>query len=244
VFWEENYSDTCLFKDKKAIEKMFGKDIETLYNDIVKNIEKENPYVSFNIKERLIQWIFYTKMRSPIWEVISDGQESKLTSKNRYSQQLHLENFTNEKRFNDALTKFVSDAINKRWTVYKSPLGKYWWTSDNPGYCIDLKKFEPKKSLTLDPFCNLSGVDAVLFYPLTKNYCLNIHPYNKGEDVNLNLTNTHLTYCIAELPFYQMINYLTLKSQRRLIISAEIDSLKIIEQIKTEPTAPKSNSLR
>lgn len=76
---------------------MFGKEIEPMYNDIVKNIEKENLHISFNIKERLIKWIFYTKMRSPIWEIFTDERKNKLTSKNRYSQHLNLENFTNEK---------------------------------------------------------------------------------------------------------------------------------------------------
>ena len=235
VFWEENYSDTSFFKDRKAIEKMFGMEIEPKYNGIIKTIEKEKPNIPFKIKENIMQWIFYTKMRSPIWEVFTDENKSKMVTKNRYSQQLHLENFTDENRFNGALIKFVEDAVNKRWTVYKNPQGKYWWTSDNPGYCIDLKKFEYDKSLIPDQFCNLNGVDAVLFYPLTKKYCLNIHPYDKGEDVTLNAKNTPISFKTAELSWYNSINSFTLITKKRLIISTDIESLKIVKQTKTEP---------
>ncbi|MDQ3109214.1 MAG: DUF4238 domain-containing protein [Bacteroidota bacterium] len=219
IFWEENYSDSCLFQDKKTIEKFFGMEIEPTYNKIIHAIEKEREGVSFMAKQNLINWVFYTKMRSPIWEETTDGQ------RNRYSQQLHLENFTNIDRFNIAKKKFEMDALNKRWTIYKSPFGKYWWTTDNPGYCIDLKKLEVERCLSPDVYCDLSGADSILFYPLTKKICLCIHAYNKGENIFMNLRNTPISFETPNLQLYNLINHYTRLSQKRLIISAEVGSL-------------------
>ena len=231
TFWEMNYSDSYLFTDKKAIEKMFGREIEPNYNKIINEIEAEDSEISFNIKQKLMQWIFYTKMRSPIWEP-SNFCKSNVS---RYTQKLHLNNFTNEVRFKTTLDAFVQDAMNKRWTIYKNPENKYWWTSDNSGYCINLKSYELGELIFPDPYCELSGVDTILFYPLSKKYCLNIHAYEYGEDIRLNLSNTNVTFIQAEESWVELIKFWTYLSQSRLIISSENESLRKVEEIKTEP---------
>jgi hypothetical protein len=230
IFWEENYSDSALFKDKKAIEKMFGIEIEPNYTTIMKGIEAENAALSFETKQKITQWIFYTKMRSPIWEPSSFT--ALQAGKSRYDQQLHLDNFTDENRFKAALDSFVQDTGCKRWTIYRSPKDSYWWTSDNPGYSIDLKMHKAGQAFKPDPYCKLSGVDSVLFYPLSKNYCLAISAYNYGEDVQLNLENTTVSFVQAEKDSFIWINFWTLITQARLVISADHDSLKPIEQIR------------
>lgn len=88
IFWIPNYSDTDFFDDRKTIEKMFGTDIENNYNKIVCIIAKENSDIDFIVKQQLIQWIFYTKMRSPVW-------------KN------HLKNFTNYDFFKKEAESFI-----------------------------------------------------------------------------------------------------------------------------------------
>jgi hypothetical protein len=233
VFWEKNYSDSPLFKDKKIIEKIFGQDIEPGYNAIIKEIEAENEALSFETKQKIIQWIFYTKRRSPIWEPFHSPPAQP--SESRYTQQRHLENFTDEDRFKAALDGFIRDAVNKRWTIYRSPKDNHWWTSDNPGYCIDcadLTSSEALQAAIPDPYCRLSGPDAVLFYPLSKKYCLSIQAYDYGEDVRLNATNTKVDFVQADESMVKYINYWTLISQARLVISADKDSLKPVEQIK------------
>ena len=230
MFWEKNYSDSSVFKDEKFIEEMFGKEIEPNYNKIIREISSETPEVSFEIRERLVQWIFYTKMRSPIWEP-STFTESKAS---RYSQQLHLENFIDESRFITALEFFVQDVCSKCWTIYKNPINAYWWTSDNPGYCINLERAEAGEQVIPDPYCRLGGANSVLFYPLSKNYCLNIHGYQSGEDSKLNLTNTNITFEQADESLCKVINFYTLISQARLVISADRESLRKVEEIKTK----------
>ena len=209
IFWIENYSDTPFFEDKKAIEKMFGSDIESSYNDIISNIEQENPNIGFDVKQELLQWIFYTKLRSPIWEN-------------------HLENFTNYDFFKKQANHFVSSAISMKWTIYKSPKEKYWWTSDNPGFCHNIKEMKVTQKISPKPIYNIVGVDSVLYYPLSKKYYLNIHPYNKGEDLNLNATNTNVRFKESDLSLLRILNYSTFITKKRLIIAAESESLKEI----------------
>lgn len=227
IFWEKNYSDSNAFGERKFVEKMFGQDIEPNYQKIIREISNENPRLPIAVKENLIQWIFFIKMRSPIWEP-SVSTASKAT---RYNQQLHLENFTNETYFKAALDTFVKDVCSKRWTVYKSPKNKYWWTSDNPGYSLNIDKAEAGELLVPDPYCELSGAGNVVFYPLSKFYCLSIHAYDSGEDTSLNLFNTDLIYKQASDSLCKMINFYTLISQARLIISANRESLSDVEAI-------------
>lgn len=216
IFWIPNYSDTDFFEDRKAIEKMFGTDIENSYNDIISAIELENPSIDFSIKQELIKRIFYTKLRSPIWNN-------------------HLENFTDYNYFKKQAEEFASSAISMRWTIYKSPERRYWWTSDNPGFCHNLKEMEATQKIEPKPIYNIVGVDSILYYPLSKKYYLNIHPYNKGEDLNLNATNTNVRFKQADLSLFRILNYSTLVTQKRLIISSEMEPLKEIEKLKNKP---------
>lgn len=207
IFWISNYSDSSFFDDRKAIEKMFGNDIENTYNKIISTIEQDNSNIDFIIKQELLQWIFYTKMRSPIWSN-------------------HLVNFTDYNHFKKEAEDFVIKAVNMRWTIYKSPENKYWWTSDNPGFVHNLEK------LTTEPIYNNLGVDSVLFYPLSKKYCLMIYSYHQGEDLNLNATNTIVNYLQADLLLFDLLNCSTFKTRKKMIISSERESLKLIVEKK------------
>lgn len=227
IFWEKNYSDSDTFGESKFIEKLFGQDIEPHYHKIISEINNENPQMSLEVKERLIQWIFFVKMRSPIWE----PPGFTVSKVKRYNQQLHLENFVNENRFKEALDLFVSDVCNKRWTIYKNPKNRYWWTSDNPGYSLNIAKAKAGELLLPDPYCELNGVDSVLFYPLSKSYCLSIHAYDSGEKASQNFTNTDIIFKQANDSLCKLINYYTLISQARLTVSADKESLSELESL-------------
>ena len=45
IFWEKNYSDSKKFADPKAIEKLFGLNIETRYNTI-EFLLADNQYIA------------------------------------------------------------------------------------------------------------------------------------------------------------------------------------------------------
>ncbi|MCH4824596.1 DUF4238 domain-containing protein [Gramella lutea] len=209
IFWIKNYSDTNYFEDRKTIEKMFGSEIESKYNDIVHEISEENPDINFSIKENIIQWLFFTKQRSPIWRN-------------------HLNNFINYSEFEKKLERFVETAVSMRWTIYKTKNDNNWITSDNPGFCLNIEDFLSQQKLSSIPIYDLN-VDSILFYPLTKKYCLNIHPYDKGESLNLNLTNTPLNFETTSEKFLKLINYCTYINSSRLIISNDSSSIQNLE---------------
>jgi Protein of unknown function (DUF4238) len=225
IFWEKNYSDSKAFADPKAIENLFGQGIEPSYNKIVSAISSEDDGAINAVKIKIIQWIFYTKLRSPIWEPYSQA----LAGETRYKHQLHLDNFLDESKFESALLSFTTDVMNKRWTIHKSNESESWWTSDNPGYCINIADTLDNKHVLPDPFCKFTGVDSVLFYPLSKKYCLSIHAYEQGTPRELNLSNTPLKFEDADLGLIRLINLLTLQTRVRLIIAAEENALIPIE---------------
>lgn len=216
VFWIKNYSDTDFFVDKKAIEKMFAYSIEKEYNKIISAVSEENPNINFDIKQELLGWLFYTKQRSVIWEN-------------------HIKNFTDHENFIKALNEFLSSTLNMKWTIYKSPQNHYWLTSDNPGFCLDLKMYKTEGKVTPTPFWDMTGVDSVLFYPLSKNYCLTIHPYDLGEDLNLNLTNTKVSFEEVEVGVLNVLNCSTCISRKTLIISTVFESINGIEKLCNIP---------
>lgn len=221
IFWEKNYSDSKAFADPKAIEKLFGQNIETKYNMIIDAISSEETKISNEIKISIIQWIFYTKLRSPIWEPFSQA----IVGEPRYKKQLHLENFLDEEKFESTLYSFTTDIMNKQWTIYRCSAKEFWWTSDNPGYCLDLNAVKSGVPVLTDPFCRFTGADSLLLYPLSKDYCLAVHAYNAGNPLEFNLLNTPIRFEQADLEFNMLVNLLTLQSRVRLIISSTSESL-------------------
>lgn len=209
IFWKINYSDTPFFNDRKALEKMFGSEIENGYNKIVEKIHQEKPEIDFGVKQELIRWIFYTKLRSPIW-------------KN------HIANFTDYNYFKKTMEEFATNAMTMRWTIYKSPEHNYWWTSDNAGYCLNTKDYKKTGKLDTIPIYQITGTNSVLFYPISKEYCLNIHPYYKNDSVFLNLENTNMTYENSTTDFVNFINRGSYITRNNLIISAEKESLQTL----------------
>lgn len=221
IFWEDRYSDSDEFIDPKAIEKFFGNHIEPKYDKIIRSISDENINISNEIKRNIIEWLFYTKLRSPIWEPYLETKVGEL----KYKDQVHLENFLNKARFQKSLESFTIDAMNKRWTVYKNEGTEYWLTSDNPGYCINVADLENNMIIIPDPFYYFTGANTVLFYPLSKHYCLSIHAYESGTPNYLNLTNTPIKFEQSSIGLMEIINNLTLISRARLVISSNESQL-------------------
>jgi|LSQX01.2.fsa_nt_gb hypothetical protein len=219
VFWIENYSDSLLFDDKKAVEKMFATKIEPLYNEFIITLESESLDVTFQERENFIKWILYSKLRSTIWNSENNPKG-------------HIEVFLDDSLFYGFAKKYSQEFVVKKWKILKSPNGRFWLTSDNPGFWIDLNK-KIKGEFVPDPFGFYGGANTIFYYPLTKKMCFCLSPYEKNDPIELNASNDKINFIVAEDAEFNMINKFTFLCKNRLLISSEPDSLKFFEDLFT-----------
>lgn len=213
IFWSKNYYKDNRLKDSLAIEKYFGKNIEPTYNNLIKAIRFEKEIYDWTIKTRLLQWIIYSKLRSPIYrkdfeiklnfknklEAILPNSFSILTDKillniDKYSKEFHLNHFIDKSLFEKSVEKMISGLVTKKWKVLVSPIDSFFWTSDNPGFSIDLDSYENTKVMIPSKYLENFSSGSVHYYPLTKDYCLEFGPYMQGESTNLNLKSDNIKF--------------------------------------------------
>jgi len=227
IFWEEKFYNSDKFDSPTHLEDFFANDIEPLYNQVIADISKEKPITELPLKLALFQWIYYSKLRSPIWrghyeKLLALGKplnnhDSKIIQ--RKAKELHLRFFTDEPFYLVLLDKFMTVLFSKRWSILKRPDNNYWLTTDNPGFDVDLSKLSAATLPIAKPFWNVLNNNTLIYYPLSKDYCLEIKPYNSGEDISLNLTNTPIDFSTD--PPFEHINYWTSCTYNKLIISTD-----------------------
>lgn len=64
VFKERKYYCNPSFSNPYIIEDLLGNEIEPCYDEIMDEVTREIN-LSFGIREKVIQWLYYSKMRSP-----------------------------------------------------------------------------------------------------------------------------------------------------------------------------------
>lgn len=233
IFWDKGFYSTDYFDDVYHLERFFSKEIEGGYNDLIKHIKLEEPIVDWNTKIRLFEWIFYGKFRSPVFrnyfeyllteEGNEDGDVKKL------AKMAHLELFHDEKLYNKVLSEILTHFLSKRWSLLKTTDDFPFFTSDSPGFSIRLDQLERDKDTLPSPFWHNATVDSLFFFPLTKNYALEIGAYDSGSAPELNLTNTPVSF--ESIDEYQVrhLNYWTICTGK-VVISSDERSLQFFEQ--------------
>jgi|ERR1035437_182155 hypothetical protein len=212
IFWRKNYYTDGRFEDKFVIEKSLGI-IESSYNKIINSIIKEETKISSEVKNNLIRWIIYSKLRSPIIrmdyerktrfkisfaDLVSNESDSQfqiiLDQLNRHSKEYHLDHFFDTELFNKTFNDLATCALTKQWEILIAPQTMKFWTSDNPGFTIFADRYE-KTGLTIPyPFFNKTTSDSHHFFPLTNKYCLELIPYEKGSKINHDLNDELVKY--------------------------------------------------
>jgi len=240
VFWQKKFYNSDKFATPTDLETFFARDIEPTYSGII-NCLKTNIAVSeWTIKLELFQWIIYSKLRSPVWrgyylQILENSKEfqgAKLDfSKEKLIKELHLTFFTEESLLNEMIEKFANILLSKKWKILIAPGANYWWTTDNPGFGINLDKIKKNQKVLPDPFWNILDNGTLIYFPLSKDYCLQIGPYEKGDSIYLNLTNTDITFEKPGTDLAGLINYWSLVSQEHLLISADREQIEAIASI-------------
>jgi len=253
IFTLNNFYTSDKYYDPIGLELFFAREIEPMYPSLITELKKENEISDWSYKFKLLQWIIYSKLRSPIWrqyftdllnnierdeiDIPLDMSDAKdlieyvAVNKNQLTKELHLNFFTSDETLKEQFESFTSVLTSKRWTIIRRPENSYWWTTDNPGFGIQLDNVPEDGVIIPSPFWEIRNNYTVLYYPLTKDYCLQIHPYNMGDDLHLNLRNTPIDFRIATESETRWINFWTVCTNKRMVIAPTKRSLEEVESI-------------
>lgn len=253
IFTIHKFYNSDQYNDPAALEIFFATEIEPMYPSIVEELKKEKEITEWPIKFKLLQWIIYSKLRSPVWRqhftdklneiengktpLPLDDSDSKdlleyiTENKNQLAKELHLNFFTDDEKLEALFENFATDLMSKRWTIIRCPENAYWWTTDNPGFAIQVDSIPEDGVIIPSPFWEIRNSHTVLYFPLTKNFCLQIHPYNMNEDIHCNLNNTPIDFRDATDSEGRWINFWTVITNATMVIAPTEASLVQVEDI-------------
>lgn len=234
VFWEKNFYDTNVTEDKKAIEKFFGKTIENDYNDLIDQIKKEESLTNTQIKASIFRWIFYSKLRSPIWrDHLRDRFNSSSESREIDSSDLretHMSFFTNPNLYDYFIKEYSQELVIKKWKILITSTN--WITTDSPGIMVNTKEFaKDPENYYPNALWNNIKFDSAFYFPLTSKYCLEIFPYTEMDDIKRNLDTDLITFEKANDYMVNLINFWTMHSASKILISKEDIALNYFKTI-------------
>lgn len=247
IFWEKKFYNSQQFSSSIALEKAFGQKIEPFYHDLILTIKKEEPIEDWDIKLKILAWMFFAIQRTPHWRWIHKGSirlrkwlmtvypnlkssdiEEEQKNIEAISKELHLKQFADKEVFAKNLGEFGSFVINKRWKILKCHPDLHWITTDNPGFLMKYKE----DSIVAVPTLLFKDTDG-MFFPLTKDYGIEIYPYSNEDSVELNLSNTIIEREQASYEISKLFNRFSFATMHRLLLSPDKKALiELAEDLK------------
>lgn len=236
VFWSEFFYNTSAFQDPKAIEIFLGQKIENGYNSIINRISSRIPFTDSDFKVLIFQWVFYSKLRSPLWrtylQLFFDKKGLRFELDSKEIREEHMQFFSNLKILESFIEYYNDSLIAKKWRILVSPDNYNWITSDNPGFAVATKEFVANPSGYIpNPLWTDIEHNTTLYFPLTKNYCLEICPYNQNDNVKRNFGNDYIEFDEAEIETVKLINNWTVLTASKIIISNSDNELNEYEKL-------------
>jgi hypothetical protein len=212
IFWKKDFYTENRFEDKYIIEKSFGI-VESKYHNIIDSLNKRESLIGQEVRFGLIWWIALSKIRSPrirdnyerkvkfinnITEILPSSINTQYQQVNeqfsKLAKKYHLDYFFDNNLFIKTFTEIASCLMTKQWIILVAPETIKFWTSDNPGFSIYSDEYEKKGIIMPDPSLSKLTIDSHHFYPLTKDYCLECAPHEKGSTIKTNLNDEIVSY--------------------------------------------------
>jgi hypothetical protein len=172
--------------------------VDQKYYQIMRQVKRERPIWGRQFKLMVLEWIF------------CDIDHRKMSA---------------EVDGNDALR--ATELLLRRWAILKCPAKQSWITSDNPGFIINMRSLESGAG----PFyssVSLSHTEehAVLYYPLSKDYCLRI---DSGADGNgeMPLSDDPVSFVCCSNRELHLVNRLSAATGNDVIVGSD---KRILEQ--------------
>jgi len=201
------------------------------YAEIMNVVKREEPIIDIHFKIQLTEWLVYSKLivSHCSYEETSQCDPIRLDlSAAHLFQRTPVRVYGGSDRRYWIQQLFKTKLSLKKWVILKRLPGHFWLTSDNPGFMININElqdgftqFVPRHSL-LD-----IRSDSVLYYPLSKDYCLKLEPpvELREEDIE-NIPIDYIPPSEEELDF---VNGVTVSTYKKVVIS---NQRKTWEQIQ------------
>lgn len=240
IFWKKNFYTSQKTNPPNALELFLGQNVENNYNSIIKRLREEQSFTDDIFKLKIFEWVYYSNLRSPIWRdffksLISKNKGPEIS--NEEVREEHIRLFF-DKEISDFIVKYYSDELSpKRWTVLINSSDFFWISSDNPGFCFNYTDIQKNPtSFYINPLWINIQYDTILYYPLSKNYCLKIEPYTNSDAVELNFINDSIRFQKVNSKEILLINNMTVRTASDYIFSSDTKELLEYEKIKQHLT--------
>lgn len=193
------------------------------YDTLIDRLATRQTIFDESFKEYLIEWLLYFKVRN----LEIDMRKQRSCSGTWKEWELGKVKEIFYESFHETVRKFYKQFSNEDWTILKSPDGHSWLTTENPGFSVDLDDFT-SLDLLLKPDPGLSvKKTSVVYFPLSKDFCLRIQPKLNGEPI-IKEDNKQPAIIIKESTDveFKTINSMTVSTNGELLISADRETLE------------------
>lgn len=237
VFKERKYYNHHSFENPYIIEDVLGEDIEPAYDKIMMEVNSESN-LSQSIREKIIQWLYISKMRSPymrdnterianfLYKTMEKFKDKNLTPEKEHAIEQHAKRiakdaqiytFAHEGQLKKLLTLFFKTLNAKHWRILKSIPQFQFWTNDNPGFSPSTVEMFAKES----PYHQLMELksNSIIYYPLSPKYCLEITPFTLETPLNICALTMEIKYEQASSELIEFINKGVLYTCNKVLIS-------------------------
>jgi hypothetical protein len=201
------------------------------YEAIMNVIRREEQITDYHFKIQVTEWLVYSKFIASDCRVVDERLEP--LSRSEWSLK-HLFTGTPVRLYSRTTmhywirSLFDKKLSLKKWVILKCRPGQFWLTSDNPGFLINLNElndefteFVPRHSL-LD-----IRPDSVLYYPLSKEYCLRLEPPVEVRDVSRR--DIPIDYVTPPDEEQEFVNGMTVSTYKKVVITNQRKTLQEIQ---------------
>jgi len=206
------------YKMMPAVKNNYTLDSEKFmksYQRILHLISQEKQITEPKIKADLAHFIYQTKFhRQNVYHTCYNF-DLMLNKESELEWCKPENNFSHIRSFIDSMLKM------KVWKVLKSPKGRSWITTDNPGIAINLYDFVELKYILPDTsLCNFRK-DTMIYFPMSSKYCLRIQPALHHEFLNQDASNTPIEIMTSSLDEVELVNGFMLGGSNKVIIAKD-----------------------
>lgn len=237
VFKERKYYNHQSFENPYIIEDVLGEEIEPTYDEIMTAVICETN-LSFAIRQKIMQWLYISKMRSPhkrnsiesianfLYKTIERYKNGDISPEKKSAIEQHAREIAKETQLNSfaydgelqsQLNLFISTINAKHWRIIKSIPQFEFWTNDNPGFSPNIVERFAKDF----PYHHVMELNAqsIIFYPLSPKYCLEISPFVMGTPLDICALTMDIKYEQASPELIEFINKGVLHTCNKVLVS-------------------------